>query len=142
MTGNVVSIDIFSPKNGEKVFILTKFRTSQTKILTTLDKVCRTRSKLFNISCKINGTCKYRIDRYGPMFLAQIYDGYPLRQSPRIPDFQSVLEQHNLYRSSASIITVYNGIDNSLGNRLNRQLITDIYLSRFSSFSNTSINAT
>ena len=138
----IIFPSILAPKNGEKILILAKFWTPQTKILASLDKVCSTRAKLFYVACKINRASQYRIDRYGPMLLTQADNGYPLRQSSRIPNFQPIFEQHNLNRSSACVISMHDSVDNCFGNRLNRQFITDIYLGGLGPFSNTSINTT
>ena len=84
----IIFPSILAPKNRKKILILAKFWTPQTKILASLDKVCSTRAKLFYVACKINRASQYRIDRYGPMLLTQADNGYPLRQSSRIPNFQ------------------------------------------------------
>ena len=80
----VIFPSILAPKNGEKILILAKFWTPQTKILASLDKVCSTRAKLFYVACKINRASQYRIDRYGPMLLTQADNGYPLRLAETI----------------------------------------------------------
>ena len=97
------------------------FRLRQSIGQTFLDDIPCPRSRLFDVAFVIHRFSEQRVCRYGLVVFIQLRNGQPEGQHTRIPDLQTVAEEHDLHTAIASVIAVTDRVDYRLLNRLHRQ---------------------
>ncbi len=88
-----------------------------------MDHVADAGAHALDVFGEIHGLGKQRVVRDGGVRAAQFFDGQGGRQGTGIPNFQAVLEEHDLHAGVAGVVTVHDGVDDGLGDNLLRDFV-------------------